>query len=147
MGTHPPTCISIEPLNHTTQHIIMSWDGYVTTMEASADVEAAMICGFDGTLWAKGAKFSHNAAEIKKITEGFNNNALFSASGVTLEAVKYMFLRGDNEVVYARKGAQGLCVCKSNQAIIICKYNKDMNAGQCNTACEGIKDYLKSNNY
>merc|ERR1711981_797995 len=102
-----------------------------------------MICGFDGQLWAKGSGFNHNASEVTSLNTGFSNLSQFSASGVTLEGVKYMFLRGDSEAIYVRKGSIGACICKSNQAIVICKYNANMTAGQCNSACEGIKDYLK----
>merc|ERR1712151_122725 len=143
MGDHLPA----KQANVHSTAAIMSWDSYIKQMEDSPDVDAAMIAGFNGGLWAKGAKFQHNAQEITTIYNGFANQSQFSASGLVLEGVKYMFLRGDTDTLYVRKGAVGACICKTKQAIVICKYNEEMTAGQCNTVCERIKDYLVGNDY
>lgn len=48
---------------------------------------------------------------------------------------------------YGRKGQSGCCVVKTSKAVLIGVFNEKMVAGQCNTVCEKLADYLRDSGY
>merc|ERR1712226_72028 len=150
MGTHilckyTPTSST---LSNTYRSFTMAWQQYITNLEASDHVAAAMIVGHNGGLWAKGEGIQHDAGEMAAIFQGFSNPQGLYASGVKMEGTKYLFLRSPADgVLYIKKGKVGACVCKTTQAIIICKYTDGMNAGSCNMVAENMMSYLTGQGY
>jgi len=127
---------------------IMAWQQYITNLEVSPHVASAMIVGHNGGLWAKGDGITHDAGEMAKAFAGFANPQGLYATGLHLEGTKYLFLRSPADgVLYIKKGQTGACLCKTQQAIIICKYSDGMNAGNCNMVAENMKEYLVGQGY
>jgi len=58
-----------------------------------------------------------------------------------------MTLRADNRSIYGKKGAGGVVVVKTNQAVLIGLYNENIQPGQCANAVEKLADYLIENGY
>ena len=64
--------------------------------------------------------------------------------GVKLGGQSYIFLRcEEGRSIYGRKGADsGVCIVKSNQALIIGLYDPGIQPGNCNAVIEKLADYL-----
>ncbi|KAF9585453.1 profilin, required for normal timing of actin polymerization in response to thermal stress, partial [Lunasporangiospora selenospora] len=81
----------------------MSWQSYVdVNLLGSPNVEKASIFGHDGSLWATSAGFQISASEVKKVIDAFVNPSDAQANGLYLEGKKYVLLRADGTVIYAR---------------------------------------------
>lgn len=58
-----------------------------------------------------------------------------------------MYLRNDDEMMAGKKGAGGVSIFKTGQALIIGTYNDKMTTGQNSTQVGKIADYLKEAGY
>ncbi len=64
--------------------------------------------------------------------------------GVRVGGQNYIFLRcEEGRSIYGRKGANaGVCIVKTNQAILIGLYGSGIQPGNCNAVIEKLADYL-----
>ncbi|XP_073132090.1 profilin-2 [Henckelia pumila] len=126
----------------------MSWQSYIDD-HLMADIDgchltAAAIVGLDGTVWAQSSNFPQfKLEEITGITTDFDSPGTLAPTGLYLGGTKYMVIQGEpGAVIRGKKGAGGVTVKKTNQALIIGIYDEPMTPGQCNMVVEKIGDYL-----
>jgi len=122
----------------------MSWNDYVTNLVATGTVERAAIVGANGSVWAATAGWKLVPAEITAMASGWPN---FAASGLKIASEKYMFLRGDDQCVLAKKGATGCVIGKTKQAYVIGYHNDKQQIGNANKEVMRIVDYLQEAGY
>ncbi|KAI8059944.1 profilin [Gilbertella persicaria] len=126
----------------------MSWQAYVdSNLLGTGQVSQAAIYGLNGGEWAKSAGFQLSSNEVKEITDAFSNSEGVLASGVHVNGVKYLTIRAEENLIYAKKGAEGICIAKTNQAFLVGTYKEGIQPGNCNKVVEGLADYLKSVGY
>ncbi|XP_075517606.1 profilin-3-like [Primulina tabacum] len=126
----------------------MSWQSYIDD-HLMADIDgchlvAAAIVGHDGTVWAQSTNFPQlKPEEIIGITTDFETPGTLAPTGLHLGGTKYMVIQGEpGAVIRGKKGAGGVTVKKTGQALIIGIYDEPMTPGQCNMVVEKIGDYL-----
>ncbi|XP_073052353.1 profilin-3-like [Primulina eburnea] len=126
----------------------MSWQSYIDD-HLMADIDgchlvAAAIVGHDGTVWAQSTNFPQlKPEEINGITTDFETPGTLAPTGLYLGGTKYMVIQGEpGAVIRGKKGAGGVTVKKTGQALIIGIYDEPMTPGQCNMVVEKIGDYL-----
>ncbi|KAI8086647.1 profilin [Halteromyces radiatus] len=126
----------------------MSWQQYVdNNLIGTGQVSEAAIYGLNGTLWAASANFKLSTPEINELIKGFSDSDAIQASGIHINGIKYLTLRADDRSIYAKKGADGACVVKTNQAILIGVYKEGIQPGSCTKVVEGLADYLIGVNF
>jgi len=126
----------------------MSWDSYISDqLIAAGTVSSAAIVGHDGTTWAASAGFAVSQSEVQDIMTAFSEPDKMRASGMYVNAEKYFFLGGSEEVLRGRKGEKGVHVAKTNQAVIIALYQEPVKGGACAQTVEALGDYLKGVGY
>ncbi|ORX62631.1 Profilin/allergen [Hesseltinella vesiculosa] len=126
----------------------MSWQQYVdNNLIGTNQVSEAAIYGLNGTLWASSPGFTLAANEVTELIGGFSNSDVIIANGIHLNSVKYLTLRADERSIYAKKSADGACIVKTNQAILVGVYKEGMQPGSCTKVVEGLADYLISVGY
>ncbi|XP_073043322.1 profilin-2-like [Primulina eburnea] len=126
----------------------MSWQSYIDD-HLMADIDgchlaAAAIIGLDGTVWAQSSNFpKFESEEITAIKTDFETPGTLAPTGLHLAGTKYMVIQGEpGAVIRGKKGAGGVTVKKTSQALIIGIYDEPMTPGQCNMVVEKIGDYL-----
>ena len=65
---------------------------------------------------------------------------------VVVAGVKYMFVSGDANEVYCKKGNEGVVFCKCNTCILVGYHNDKIQPGSCRTTVGKLADFLKENN-
>ncbi|GMI97767.1 profilin 4 [Hibiscus trionum] len=128
----------------------MSWQSYVDE-HLMCDIEgqnqrltAAAIIGHDGSVWAKSEKFPDlKGTEIGDIMKDFDSPGHLAPTGLHLGGVKYMVIQGEpGAVIRGKKGAGGITIKKTAQALIFGIYDEPVTPGQCNLVVERLGDYL-----
>ncbi|XWS70289.1 hypothetical protein CRYUN_Cryun03dG0035300 [Craigia yunnanensis] len=126
----------------------MSWQQYVDE-HLMCDIKgihltAAAIIGQDGSVWAQSSTFPlFTPGEITAIVNDFAEPGSLAPTGLFLGGVKYMVIRGEpGAVIRGKKGASGVTVKNTNEALIIGIYDEPLTAGQCNMIVERLGDYL-----
>jgi len=136
----------------------MSWDSYLDNLcEQSNDStgkahcnKAAIISLDGGASWTSpnhpnGLQLSRTEGE--KIASMMKSGDFSSAqaNGIVLEGVKYLFLREDGKVAFAKKKDQGaITIQKSKTAVVIGHTAEGCQQGNTNKAVGVIADYLES---
>jgi len=123
----------------------MSWQAYVDdNLLASGCVTAAGIYDLQGNPWAYSAGFAAQVAEVGAVAGAMASNATtLAGTGVVVAGVKYMFVRGDENEVYGKKGQEGVVFCKCNTCILVAYHNDKIQPGQCSSAVGKLCDFLK----
>ncbi|KAJ3686429.1 hypothetical protein LUZ61_015593 [Rhynchospora tenuis] len=131
----------------------MSWQSYIDE-QLMIDVEgnhltSAAIMGHDGSLWAQSDTFpQYKPEEIAAIMKDFDEPGSLAPTGLFLGGAKYMVIQGEpGAVIRGKKGAGGVCVKKTNMALIIGIYDEPMTPGQCSVVVERLGDYLNDQGY
>ncbi|KAK8958616.1 hypothetical protein KSP40_PGU000901 [Platanthera guangdongensis] len=126
----------------------MSWQTYVDE-QLMCDIDghglaAAAIIGLDGNVWAQSESFPQfEPSQISGIVNEFNEPGSLAPTGLRLGETKYLVIQGEpGAVIRGKKGAGGVTVKKTNQAMIFGIYNEPVNPGQCNIIVENLGDYL-----
>ncbi|XBJ11741.1 hypothetical protein VPH35_016390 [Triticum aestivum] len=126
----------------------MSWQTYVDE-HLMCDIEghhlaSAAILGHDGTVWAQSADFPQFApAEITAIMKDFDEPGHLAPTGMFVAGAKYMVIQGEpGAVIRGKKGAGGITIKKTGQALVVGAYEEPMTPGQCNMVVERLGDYL-----
>eukprot|EP00126_Sphaerothecum_destruens_P013001 Sdes_comp22248_c0_seq1m20743 len=127
----------------------MSWQDYIdTNLLGTGVVHKAAIIGHDGNTWAVSAGFSISPEEGKKLVNGLGSPNLFFSEGVRIGGVKFMCLRAEDSKVYARKESEGVCVVKTEKAVLIGMYDcSSVQPGQANVVIERLAEYFISVGY
>jgi len=130
----------------------MSWQAYVDDqLLGTTHVNKACIIGLNGGVWAQSAGFAITPEECMAIATqaaGLPGSVLGeAATPVVVCGAKYMVLRADDNVFYIRQGADGACIAKTNQCVLLGMYGDGMQPGDCNVTVEKLADYLKDNGY
>ncbi|BBN14723.1 profilin [Marchantia polymorpha subsp. ruderalis] len=127
----------------------MSWQAYVDEhlmLEISPGhwLSSAAIIGQDGNVWAQSANFPElQGDEIDKVVKGFVDAAQISMHGLYLGGLKYMVIQGEpGQVLRGKKGTGGVCIKKTNSALVIGLYEDPTKPGECNIVVERLGDYL-----
>jgi len=130
----------------------MSWDSYIDNLlgHTGGHADKACIIGKDGSVWttsdhASSIKLSgEEAANIGRVFTSADFTA-FQASGIVVEGVKYQFLRGDENLVLAkRKDFGALTLQSSKTAIVIGHTMEGSSQGDTNKGVAVIAEYLDS---
>lgn len=98
-----------------------SWQAYVdSNLLASGMVTSAGIYDLQGNPWAYSAGFAAQVAEVAAVAGAMAADpTALAASGVWVAGVKYMFVSGDADEVYVKKGNKGVVFAKCNTCIIV----------------------------
>ncbi|KAL2928984.1 Profilin [Bienertia sinuspersici] len=81
--------------------------------------------------------------EIESIMKEFDEPNTLAPTGLFLGGEKYMVIQGEpGAVIRGKKGPGGVCVKKTNQALIFGIYDEPVTPGQCNMIVERLGDYL-----
>ena len=126
----------------------MSWDSYVNDhMVTTGMVSGATIAGADGTVWAEnwgGTKYA--GTDMKEaIVALWNGFGQPMPSGIKIGGDKFMYIRGDEDSMYFKKGAAGLYVMKGATFIALGFHDDSIQPPQCGTVakiCEYLYLYL-----
>lgn len=126
----------------------MSWQGYVdNNLVGTGKVSQAAIIGLKGGVWATAAGFNVAPNEQQAIIGGFNDPSALQASGIYASGKKYLTLQANPRSIYGKAGADGICLVKTNQAVLIATYSSPLLPGDANKVVEGLADYLISVGY
>jgi len=71
--------------------------------------------------------------------------SVLSGTGVTIAGVKYMFVRGDCDEVYAKKGQTGVLIIKLKTCVIVSYHGDNIQPGACTNVVGKLGDFLKEN--
>jgi len=137
---------SYQRKNRKTLHK-MSWDQYVTNLTSSGSVTKAAICGLDGSVWAQSAGFNIKPDEVKKLIDGFKKADSLRQNGITVGAVKFIYLQSDDCQIQGKKDQTGLSCAKAGKCIVLGTYANGQPAGNCRMQVERIRDYLVGAGY
>eukprot|EP00127_Corallochytrium_limacisporum_P002316 Clim_evm104s109 gene=Clim_evmTU104s109 len=89
-------------------------------------------------------------AEVLALVNALNSQNFDSlrASGFTIAAQKYFFLRNDEgRSIYGKSKEGGCTVVKTNQCVILGVFDGSIQPGQCTTRVESLADYLLENGF
>ncbi|KAJ7598650.1 profilin [Mycena floridula] len=126
----------------------MSWQAYVdTNLVGSGKLTKAAILGQQGGIWATSPGFNLTQEEQNVLVQCHKNTDATQASGLRIAGEKYFTLSANERSVYGKKGANGIIVVKTKQAILICVYEAPVQAPEATPVVEGLADYLISVNY
>ncbi|WP_411025446.1 profilin [Salmonella sp. s55004] len=126
----------------------MSWDSYISVqLVGTGDVKQASILGLDGSVWATSDGFNVSAPEAQAMIAGFDKASDLHAKGVHACGIKYLTLNVTPTTIYCKKGSTGLTIAKTGRAVVIGRYEDNMQPGKCNIAVEKLADYLKEQGY
>jgi len=126
----------------------MSWQVYVdSNLVGSRKIARAAILGQAGGIWASTAGFTITLDEAKKIVAAFGSAETVQASGVTLAGTKYFTLQANERSIYGKKGADGVVIVKTKQAVLVAVYVAPIQAPEATPIVEGLADYLISVGY
>jgi hypothetical protein len=143
-------CIAISELK-------MSWNSYTDQLLQSGFKKAG-IYGFNGGKWAASGGINVTDKEAVNLVKGFGeSNSALKQSSPTVEGKKYMIVQVGDNYIYGKETkskeeaeknpALGLSCFKTGKAIVIGLYDKNLQAGNANSAVEKMGQYLIDNGY
>merc|ERR1711972_542446 len=131
------------------------WDSYIDNLigHSVGQCDKACIIGLDGgAKWtsdnhARAFKISQQEATAIAAVMNSSDFTPFQANGITIEGVKYRFLREDEGVVLGKKKDNGsISLEKSGKAIVIGHTKDGGQQGSTNKAVNVIAEYLSTMN-
>lgn len=124
-----------------------SWDAYITTnLIGSQAITSAGIYDLAGNPWAYSEGFAAQVAEVKAVSDAMAADPdVLAGTGVTVAGVKYMYINGDKQHVYAKKGNTGVVFYKCKTCMIVSTHNDTIQPGNCKNAVSKLGDYLVEN--
>ncbi|KAF8799814.1 profilin [Phlegmacium glaucopus] len=126
----------------------MSWQTYVdTNLVGTGKVSKAAILGLKGGVWATSHGFTLSTEEQAAIVEGFVTPDKVQASGIRLAGQKYFTLSVIDRTIQGKKGADGVVVVKTTQAVLVAEYTAPIQAPEATKVVESLADYLISVGY
>ncbi|KAI8463739.1 MAG: profilin [Monoraphidium minutum] len=136
----------------------MSWDQYIdhlmVDLPHGGKLSSAAIVGQDGGMWAQSPTFAGITAEqVKALMDGFASLAdkghagELGTQGIKLGEVKYQVVPGDETVIRGKSKGGGVCIKKTNTALVVGVYDEPVVPGDCNVVVENLGEYLKNMEY
>merc|ERR1711874_359798 len=110
-------------------------------------VSMAAIIGLKGGVWASSPGLNVSMEEQTAIIKGLDDPSPLQANGIFVSGKKYLTLQANPRSIYGKAGGDGLCVVRTNQAVLIGIYNSPLLPGDANKVVEGLADYLISVGY
>ncbi|MFD3735128.1 profilin [Streptomyces sp. NPDC058632] len=124
------------------------WQSYVDEqLVGTGQIRYAVIIGLDGLTWAQSPGYQLRGSEGKGIVALFKRPAQVFDMGVVVNGVKYMGTKGDDRSIYGTKGATGVALVKTQQAILIGFYDERQSPDLAANAVEKLADHLTENGY
>lgn len=124
----------------------MSWQSYVDELIESGQLSnAAIISASNGSTLAQSSGWSLKPGEGAGIVALYRSPADAFAKGVTVGGNKYMAIKADSRSIYGKKGATGVVLVKTNQAILIGYYNDRQQPSNAAFQVEKLADFLIDN--
>ena len=121
----------------------MSWQSYVdTNLVGTGKVSRAAILGLKGGVWAASPGFTLKPEEQTAIVKGLDDPAPLQASGIYANGKKFLTLQANPRSIYGKAGGDGICIVKTNQAVLVGAYDSPLLPGDANKVVEGLADYL-----
>ncbi|KAK4047192.1 profilin, required for normal timing of actin polymerization in response to thermal stress [Microbotryomycetes sp. JL221] len=120
----------------------MSWQNVDSNLVGTGKITKAAILGQQGGVWAASAGYQPTAEEQAAIAKAFTDPSAAQANGVRVQGTKYLTLRADDRSVYAKKGADGIVLVKTKQAILVAEYAHPTAPGEATKIVEDLADYL-----
>lgn len=135
----------------------MSWDNYIDNIigqsvdyAGALHCERACIIGLNGIIWTTNRHRQSLKVSLKEATiiaEGIKGgDPLFFKKGVTIENVKYQFIKRDESSVVAKHGTQILILHRSLISVVIGLSVKNGQQGCVDKAVSLVADYLLQEN-
>lgn len=126
----------------------MSWQGYVdNNLVGTGKVSQACILGLKGGVWATSPNLNISQAEQQAIINGLEDPSPLQANGIYVNQKKYLTLQASPRSIYGKAGGDGLCIVRTNQAVLVGVYTSPLLPGEANKVVEGLADYLISVGY
>ncbi|KAG9393428.1 Profilin [Carpediemonas membranifera] len=126
----------------------MSWQEYVDVqLLSTGTLRHAAILGHAGDVWATSNGFNIDQAEIAKIIKGHDDFSILQTGGLTLNGMKYTFIRGDDKTLYMKKLTNGVFLRKTQQAIIVGVHDDQQVPEPAALTVAKLGDYLESVGY
>ncbi|KAL2145053.1 hypothetical protein VTI28DRAFT_8153 [Corynascus sepedonium] len=135
----------------------MSWQAYVdSSLVGTGHIDKACIVSAAGdSTWATSVGFAVGADELKPIiailNESDKQNGPASSKafseGIYVGGERYVATRIEDRHIYGRQGRTGICIVKTNQAILIGHYGENVQAGNATQTVEALGDYLIGQGY
>ncbi|KAI3630654.1 hypothetical protein MIR68_008910 [Amoeboaphelidium protococcarum] len=126
----------------------MSWQTYVDqNLVGTKKIAKGAIHGLDGNPWATSAGLALKPQEVQELIKGFKDANALRASGLKLNAVKYIVIRADDRSIYGKQGTGGVVCVKTKSAVLIGFYDESAQPGEATKVVEQLADYLISVNY
>ncbi|KAG5634794.1 hypothetical protein H0H81_000762, partial [Sphagnurus paluster] len=106
---------------------------------------AAILSASDGGTLAHNQGWTLRPGEGAGLVALYRNPADAFAKGITVGGIKYMAIKADSRSIYGKKGATGVVLVKTNQAILIGCYNDRQQPGNAAFQVEKLADFLIDN--
>jgi len=128
----------------------MSWQAYVDqSLLASGKVQRGGIYDGAGNPWAYSPGFAAQINEVHTVSSSMAQNdncGYLVSSGVRVEGVKYMFVRGDEKFVYAKNGASGVVFVKGSTGnctfVVVGYHDGSVSSGECETVVTNLVQHI-----
>ncbi|KAI0795067.1 profilin [Abortiporus biennis] len=121
----------------------MSWQTYVdSNLVGTGKIAKAAILGQQGGVWATSSNFNLSPEEQKFIIDGYAHPDNVQAHGIRAEGQKYFTLQATDRTIQGKKGADGIIIVKTKQAILVAVYSAPIQAPEANPIVENLADYL-----
>ncbi|KAI0273042.1 profilin [Russula aff. rugulosa BPL654] len=121
----------------------MSWQTYVdTNLVGTKKISRAAILGQQGGVWAASSGYTLSLDEQKAIVASFANPTEVQTSGVRLAGHKFFTILVDGRSIYLKKGADGACLVKTKQGVLVAEYVAPIQAAEATPVVEHLADYL-----
>jgi len=128
----------------------MSWQAYVdSSLVSSGHVDKGAIYSAAGdSVWAATPGFTVSATEMKEVVAALGGvvDKLY-AEGLHVAGERFVVTKAEDRSIYARKGREGVVICKTKQAILVAHYGENVIAGNAALTVEQLADYLVNLGY
>lgn len=120
-----------------------AWQPYVdNNLVGTGNIKLGAIVGLNGGVWAKSPELAIGAVDTSLLNLF---NPAMSGQSCIFAGEKYIILKADEQVVYAKKGKDGFTAAKTNQAVVMGKYVDPQQPGPCSVSVQKVADYLRDN--
>jgi len=121
----------------------MSWQAYVdTNLVGSGRIAKAAILGLQGGVWASSPGVTISPQEQDAIVKAFTDADKLQAEGIRLAGQKYFTISVVGRTIQGKKGADGVVIVKTKQAVLVAIYLGPVQAPEATSVVETLADYL-----
>eukprot|EP01097_Dermamoeba_algensis_P002566 TRINITY_DN2022_c0_g1_i1.p1 TRINITY_DN2022_c0_g1~~TRINITY_DN2022_c0_g1_i1.p1 ORF type:complete len:140 (-),score=26.90 TRINITY_DN2022_c0_g1_i1:71-445(-) len=124
----------------------MSWQDYVKQL-TDQGLNGAAILGNDGGVWSISDTLTLKAGEGQALANLYKSPSDAFAKGITIAGEKYLVIKADPQSIYGKKGQGGIVTAKTNQGIVVGRYNETVQPGNAALYVEKLADYIRDNGY